>query len=110
MLLARVAVAEVLALNRDDCVAFRTKARVRGKGNKFRSCHRAGNCATCSNTTCAWNDQSLLAPRLFVSLKGRLRGTRMTPSGLAFLSSVSIGQTTRASAANPHRRHTFALT
>ena len=59
----------------------------------------------------AWNSVNRTSPAgaaLFVSLKGRARGTRMTAAGLRSLFRHHR-QTTGVTKANPHRfRHTFA--
>ncbi len=108
MLLQGLRSAEVLALNRDDLLLSEAQLRVRGKGNKLRFLPLAPE-------TIDLLDHYLRIERppngpgaLFVSLKGRARGARMTPAGLRSLFRHHR-HTTGVHIANPHRfRHTFA--
>ena len=108
MLLQGLRSAEVLALNRDDALLSEAKLRVRGKGNKFRFLPLAPETVQLLEHYLRLERPNPCSAALFVSLKGRLRGTRMTPSGLRSLFRYHR-QTTSIPLANPHRfRHTFA--
>jgi integrase len=108
MLLQGLRSAEVLALNRDDVLLSEGHLRVRGKGSKLRFLPLAPE-------TIQLVDQYLRLERpnpgsaaLFVSLKGRGRGARMTAAGLRSLFRYHR-HSTGIKLANPHRfRHTFA--
>ncbi len=108
MLLQGLRSQEVLALNQDDLLLPESQIRVRGKGNKIRFLPLAPE-------TIEWLEHYLQLERphtcgsaLFVSLKGRVRGTRMTPEGLRSLFRHHR-LITGVTLANPHRfRHTFA--
>jgi hypothetical protein len=107
LLLQGLRSAEVLALNRDDVLLSEAQLRVRGKGNKFRLLPLAPE-----TTQLLHHYLQLERPNpctaLFVSLKGRARGVRMTPAGLRSLFRHHR-QATGTPLANPHRfRHTFA--
>ena len=108
MLLQGLRSAEVLALNRDDALLSEAKLRVRGKGNKFRFLPLAPETVQLLEHYLRLERPNPCSVALFVSLKGRLRGTRMTPAGLRSLFRYHR-QTTSIPLANPHRfRHTFA--
>ena len=108
MLLQGLRSAEVLALNRDDALLSEAKLRVRGKGNKFRFLPLAPETVQLLEHYMRLERPNPCSVALFVSLKGRLRGTRMTPAGLRSLFRYHR-QTTSIPLANPHRfRHTFA--
>jgi site-specific recombinase XerD len=108
MLLHGLRSCEVLALNCDDMLLSESPIRVPGKGNKLRV-------LPLSRETMELLDHYLRLERpahcgsaLFVSLKGRARGSRMTPAGLRSLFRHHR-RTTGVAQANPHRfRHTFA--
>jgi integrase len=99
---------EVLALNREDLLLSESQMRVRGKGGKPR-------CLPLAPETIQLLDHYLLLERppncglpLFVGLKGRARGRRMTAAGLRSLFRHHR-RITSVPKANPHRfRHTFA--
>ena len=99
---------EVLALNREDLLLSEAQMRVRGKGGKPR-------CLPLAPETIQLLDHYLLLERpqncglpLFVGLKGRARGRRMTAAGLRSLFRHHR-RITSVPKANPHRfRHTFA--
>ena len=99
---------EVLALDRDDLLLSESQLRVRGKGGKAR-------CLPLARETIQLLDHDLLLERppdcgspLFVGLKGRARGRRMTAAGLRSLFRHHRRITT-VPKANPHRfRHIFA--
>lgn len=108
MLLDGLRSCEVLALNREDLLFCESQMRVRGKGNKLRWLPLAAE-------TIQLLDHYLLLERppncgspLFVVLKGRTRGNRMTAAGLRSLFRHHR-RLTDLPRANPHRfRHTFA--
>jgi integrase/recombinase XerD len=108
MLLDGLRSCEVLALNRDDLLLSESQMRVCGKGNKLRWLPLASE-------TIQLLDHYLLLERppncgspLFVVLKGRARGSRMTAAGLRSLFRHHR-RVTNLPKANPHRfRHTFA--
>src|SRR5438132_1505754 len=108
MLLQGLRSAEVLALNRDDALLSEAQLRVRGKGNKFRLLPLAPETVQLVEHYLRLERPNPCSAALFVSLKGRLRGTRMTPAGLRSLFRYHR-QTTSIPLANPHRfRHSFA--
>ena len=99
---------EVLTLDRDDLLLSESQLRVCGKGGKAR-------CLPLARDTIQLLDHYLLLERppncgspLFVGLKGRARGRRMTAAGLRSLFRHHR-RITAVPKANPHRfRHTFA--
>ena len=100
--------AEVLALNRDDALLSEAQLRVHGKGNKFRLLPLAPETVELLEHYLGLERPNPCSAALFVSLKGRTRGTRMTAAGLRSLFRHHR-QTTSILLANPHRfRHTFA--
>src|SRR5438094_2727399 len=108
MLLQGLRSAEVLALNRDDALLSEAQLRVRGKGNKFRFLPFAPETVQLLNHYLRLERPNPCSAALFVSLKGRARGTRMTAAGLRSLFRHHR-QTTSIKLANPHRfRHSFA--
>src|SRR6266478_491546 len=108
MLLQGLRSAEVLALNRDDVLLSEAQLRVRGKGNKFRFLPLAPETIQLLNHYVRLERPNPCSAALFVSLKGRARGTRMTAAELRSLFRYHR-QTTSIQLANPHRfRHTFA--
>lgn len=108
MLLQGLRSAEVLALNRDDVLLSEAQLRVRGKGNKLRCLPFAPETIQLLDHYLRVERPQNCGPALFVSLKGRARGTRMTPAGLRSLFRYHR-HTTGIKLANPHRfRHTFA--
>ena len=108
MLLQGLRSAEVLALNRDDALLSEAQLRVRGKGNKFRFLPLAPETVQLLEHYLHLERPNPCSSALFVSLKGRLRGARMTSAGLRSLFRYHR-QTTSIKLANPHRfRHTFA--
>jgi integrase/recombinase XerD len=108
MLLDGLRSCEVLSLNREDLLRSESQLRVCGKGNKLRWLPLAPE-------TIQLLDHYLLLERpancgspLFVILKGRARGGRMTAAGLRSLFRHHR-RLTLLPKANPHRfRHTFA--
>jgi integrase len=108
MLLQGLRSAEVLALNREDALLSEAQLRVRGKGNKFRFLPLAPETVQLLEHYLHLERPNLCSAALFVSLKGRARGVRMTPAGLRSLFRHHR-QTTTIKLANPHRfRTTFA--
>src|SRR3989475_12752779 len=79
MLLQGLRSAEVLALNRDDALLSEAQLRVPGKGNKFRLLPLAPETVQLVEHYLRLERPNPCSAALFVSLKGRLRGTRMTP-------------------------------
>jgi site-specific recombinase XerD len=108
MLLQGLRSAEVLALNREDVLLSEAQLRVRGKGNKFRFLPLAPETVQLLEHYLHLERPNPCSAALFVSLKGRARGARMTSAGLRSLFRHHR-QTTNIQLANPHRfRHTFA--
>jgi integrase len=108
MLLQGLRSAEVLALNRDDVLLSEAQLRVPGKGNKLRLLPLAPETVKLLHHYLRLERPNPSTAALFVSLKGRARGTRMTPAGLRSLFRYHR-QATGIQLANPHRfRHTFA--
>jgi integrase len=108
MLLEGLRSAEVLALNRDDVLLSEAQLRVHGKGNKFRFLPLAPETVQLLEHYLHLERPNPCSAALFVSLKGRARGARMTRAGLRSLFRHHR-QTTTIPLANPHRfRHTFA--
>src|SRR5215472_3925550 len=108
MLLNGLRSAEILALNRDDVLLSEAQLRVRGKGNKWRLLPLAPETVQLLDHYLRLERPNPCSAALFVLLKGRARGTRMTPAGLRSLFRYHR-QTTSIPLANPHRfRHTFA--
>src|SRR5436309_5253641 len=108
MLLQGLRSAEVLALNRDDALLSEAQLRVPGKGNKFRFLPLAPETVQLLNHYLRLERPNPCSAPLFVSLKGRARGARMTAAGLRSLFRYHR-RTTGVKRANPHRfRHTFA--
>jgi site-specific recombinase XerD len=108
MLLNGLRSREVLALQLEDLLFSQAQIRVHGKGARVRLLPLPPE--TIRILQCYLKTERPLTntPVVFVSLKGRARGTAMTPAGLRSLfrhhrSTSGIRQ------ANPHRfRHTFA--
>ncbi len=108
MLLQGLRSMEVLALHRDDLLLSEAQIRVRGKGNKIRFLPLAPEAIQLLDHYLRVERPHHSTEALFVSLKGRARGARMTPAGLRSLFRYHR-QTTGVTLANPHRfRHTFA--
>ena len=98
----------MLALNRDDLLLSEAQVRVRGKGSKLRFLPLAPETIQLLDHYRRLERPDPCTAALFVSLKGRARGARMTPAGLRSLFRYHR-QTTGVTLANPHRfRHTFA--
>ena len=99
---------EVLSLNRDDLLLAESQIRVRGKGSKIRFLPLAPETVELLDHYLRLEHPAITNAAVFVSLKGRARGARMTPEGLRSLFRHHR-VTTGIVHANPHRfRHTFA--
>src|SRR5438132_5119742 len=108
MLLNGLRSAEILALNRDDVLLSEAQLRVHGKGNKWRLLPLAPETVQLLEHYLRLERPNPCSAALFVSLKGRMRGVRMTRAGLRSLFRHHR-QTTSIKLANPHRfRTTFA--
>src|SRR5881227_2853166 len=107
MLLQGLRSAEVLALNRDDALLSEAQLRVHGKGNKFRFLPLAPETVQLLEHYLRLERPDPCSAALFVSLKGRLRGARMTRAGLRSLFRYHR-QTTGVTLANPHRFRHYA--
>jgi integrase len=108
MLLHGLRSAEVIALNRDDVLLAEAQLRVRGKGNKLRLLPLAPETTQLLDHYLRLERPDPCSAALFVVLKGRARGQRMTPAGIRSLFRHHR-RTTGVQIANPHRfRHTFA--
>jgi integrase/recombinase XerC len=108
MLLQGLRSKEVLSLNRDDLLLAESQIRVRGKGSKIRFLPLAPETVQLLDHYVRLERPAITDTAVFVSLKGRARGTRMTPEGLRSLFRHHR-VTTGVVHANPHRfRHTFA--
>lgn len=107
MLLNGLRSREVLALTLEDLLFSESQIRVHGKGSRVRLLPLPPE--TVRILQCYLRTERPLtnAPQVFVSLKGRARGTAMTPAGLRSLFRHHRAQSSVPSA-NPHRfRHTF---
>jgi integrase len=99
---------EVLDLNRDDVMLPEKQIGVRGKGKKIRFLPLAPEAVQLLDHYLRLERPNPATAPLFVSLKGRARGARMTPAGLRSLFRYHR-QTTGVTLANSHPfRHTFA--
>jgi integrase/recombinase XerD len=108
MLLQGLRSAEVLALNPEDLLLSESQLRVNGKGSKLRFLPLAPETIQLLDHYLRLERPHPCSAALFVSLKGRARGARMTAAGLRSLFRHHR-QTTGIKLANPHRfRHTFA--
>jgi integrase/recombinase XerD len=108
MLLDGLRSCEVLALNRDDLLFSESQIRVHGKGNKLRWLPLAPETIQLLDHYLRLERPPHCGAPLFVVLKGRARGNRMTAAGLRSVFRHHR-RVTDLSKANPHRfRHTFA--
>jgi len=108
MLLQGLRSREVLALDREDVSLAEAQIRVHGKGDKTRFLPLAPESVQLLDHYLRLERPDVATPPLFVSLKGRARGRRMTPAGLRSLFRYHR-HATGVKKANPHRfRHTFA--
>jgi integrase len=108
MLLQGLRSKELVDLNRDDLLLPEAQLRIRGKGDKTRFLPLAPEASQLLDHYLRTERPQVSGTALFVSLKGRARGKRMTLAGLRSLFRHHR-QTTGVKLANPHRfRHTFA--
>jgi len=108
MLLQGLRSSEVIALDRDDILLAESQVRVQGKGSKTRLLPLAPDTVQLLDHYLRLERPEGCAPALFVSLKGPVRGARMTPAGLRSLFRYHR-RATAVAPAHPHRlRHTFA--
>jgi integrase len=108
MLLQGLRSGEVLALDQEDLILSEAQIRVRGKGNKVRMLPMAPESVRLLDHYLRLERPPHCGKALFVCLKGRARGSRLTAAGLRSLFRHHR-QTTGVTKANPHRfRHTFA--
>jgi len=108
MLLQGLRSGEVLALDQEDLILSEAQIRVRGKGNKVRMLPLAPESVRLLDHYLRLERPPHCGKALFVCLKGRARGSRLTAAGLRSLFRHHR-QTTGVTKANPHRfRHTFA--
>ena len=108
MLLQGLRSQEVRDLNREDLFLPEAQIRVPGKGNKPRLLPLAPEAVQLLDHYLRLERPDAATAPLFVSLKGRARGARMTAAGLRSLFRYHR-QSTDVKRANPHRfRHTFA--
>ena len=107
MLLQGLRSREVLALNRDDVLFPEAQIRVHGKGNKTRLLPLAPEAVQLLDHYLHLERPNVPTSPLFVSLKGRARGVRMTPAGLRSLFRHHR-RTTGVKKANPHRFRHYA--
>jgi integrase len=99
---------EVLALNHEDLQLPERQIRVPGKGKKIRVLPLDHDSVKLLDHYLSLERPPQCGLPLFVSLKGRSRGHRMTAAGLRSLFRHHR-QSTGVRKANPHRfRHTFA--
>ena len=99
---------EVLALDSGDALRAEAQMPVRGKGQKMRLLPLAPETVTLLEHYLRGERPPHCGPALFVSLKGRARGCRMTVAGLRSLFRHHR-RIAGVEQANPHRfRHTFA--
>ena len=76
---------EVLALDREDLLLSESQMRVHGKRNKLRWLPLAAETIQLLDHYLRWERPSTCGSPLFVVLKGRARGNRMTAAGLRSL-------------------------
>jgi integrase len=108
MLLQGLRSKELVDLNRDDLLLPEAQLRIRGKGDKTRFLPLAPEASQLLDHYLRTERPQVSGAALFVSMKGRARGRRMTLAGLRSLFRHHR-QTTGVKLANPHRfRHTFA--
>jgi integrase/recombinase XerD len=108
MLLQGLRSKEVIALDREDVQLAQSRICVHGKGNKIRLLPLASETIHLLDHYPRLERPTACGPALFVSLKGRSRGIRITPAGLRSLFRYHR-RTSGIAGAHPHRfRHTFA--
>ena len=94
-------------INRDDLLLAESQIRVRGKGSKIRFLPLAPETVELLDHYLRLERPAITDTAVFVSLKGRARGTRMTPEGLRSLFRHHR-VTTGVVHANPHRFRHYA--
>jgi site-specific recombinase XerC len=107
MLLQGLRSCEVLALDQEDLILSEAQIRVRGKGSKVRLLPLAHEAVQLLDHYLRLERPPRGGAALFVCLKGRARGTRMTAAGLRSLFRHHR-QTTGVAKANPHRFRHYA--
>jgi integrase len=107
MLLQGLRSCEVLALDQEDLILPEAQIRVRGKGNKTRILPLAPEAVQLLDHYMRLERPAHRGLALFVCLKGRARGTRMTAAGLRSLFRHHR-KTTGVAKANPHRFRHYA--
>jgi integrase/recombinase XerD len=108
MLLQGLRSQEVISLNHDDVQLAEPRICVHGKGNKVRVLPLAADTVALLDHYLRLERPAECGSALFVSLKGRARGTRITPAGLRSLFRYHR-LISCVAGAHPHRfRHTFA--
>ena len=100
MVLTGLRSCEVLALDVDDLLVADSQIRVHGKGDKLRVLPLPPETAQLLDHYLHLERPAHCGTALFVSLKGRARGRRMTPAGLRSLFRHHRG-TTGVTKANP---------
>jgi integrase/recombinase XerD len=108
MLLQGLRSKEVIALDCEDVQLAESRICVHGKGNKVRLLPLASETVQLLDHYLRLERPAGCGSALFVSLKGRARGVRITPAGLRSLFRYHR-RTSGVAGAHPHRfRHTFA--
>ncbi|HEY6308095.1 MAG TPA: tyrosine-type recombinase/integrase [Candidatus Sulfotelmatobacter sp.] len=108
MLLQGLRSKEVIALDCEDVQLAESRICVHGKGNKVRPLPLASDTVRLLDHYLRLERPAACGSALFVSLKGRARGTRITPAGLRSLFRYHR-LISGVPGAHPHRfRHTFA--
>jgi site-specific recombinase XerC len=107
MLLQGLRSKEVIALDCEDVQLAESQICVRGKGNKIRMLPLASEAIPLLDHYLRLERPAAGGPALFVSLKGRARGTRITPAGLRSLFRYHR-RTSAVSGARPHRFRHYA--
>jgi site-specific recombinase XerC len=107
MLLQGLRSGEVLALDQDDLILSEAQIRVHGKGNKMRMLPLAPESVRLLDHYLRLERPPQCGKALFVCLKGRARGSRLTAAGLRSLFRHHR-QTTGVTKANPHRFRHYA--
>jgi site-specific recombinase XerD len=97
----------VLALDQEDLILSEAQIRVRGKGNKVRMLPLAPESVRLLDHYLRLERPPHCGKALFVCLKGRARGSRLTAAGLRSLFRHHR-QTTGVTKANPHRFRHYA--
>ena len=107
MLLQGLRSKEVIALDCEDVQLAESQICVRGKGNKIRMLTLASEATHLLDHYLRLERPAACGPAPFVSLKGRARGTRITPAGLRSLFRYHR-RTSAVLGAHPHLRRPAA--